>query len=212
MHSSIKILFFVTCVCSATSQSNSSDDRYAHLLLPVPIYLGTGYASTSNHSHHNSPVNINTKLNLNTDGLVEEFGQCGGLDWTGPSSCQPTFICVKRSKYYSQCLSSESAANLSRSAPQLIPAGGTCHGRHIRDAIVCATGTACFIQTEHSHGECRADCPPGWFCVQQTLPEWAPCGGEAYVGLTKCKEGLQCLMHSKWYYECRSECPAGWQC
>ena len=144
---------------------------------------------------------------LHSTDLVEEFGQCGGADWEGPNRCTSDYSCVKRSKYYSQCLPSESA---SRPVPPTIPADGKCHGGNVVGK--CATGTACFIQTENVHGECKTHCPQGWFCTYQTLPEWSPCGGEGYVGLTNCKEGLQCFVHSRWYHECRSECPPGWKC
>jgi hypothetical protein len=148
----------------------------------------------------------------NNDGLIAEFGQCGGLDWEGPKTCRSNLICLKRSKYYSQCLSSEEAEIATRPAPQAIPPDGKCYGGSIRGTVTCAIGTACFIQTENVHGECKTHCPQGWFCTQQTLSEWAPCGGDGYVGLTKCKEGLRCFAHSKWYQECRSECPEGWKC
>lgn len=147
---------------------------------------------------------------IHSTSLVEEFGQCGGADWEGPQICPSDYVCVKRSKYYSQCLPSESAALASRPIPPTIPPEGKCHGGNIFGK--CASGTACFIQTENIHGECKTHCPQGWFCTHQTLPEWSPCGGEGYVGLTKCKEGLQCLVHSRWYHECRSECPPGWKC
>ncbi len=147
-----------------------------------------------------------------TNDLVNEFGQCGGLDWEGPKTCRSNLICFKRSKYYSQCLTSEEAALATRTVPQAISLDGKCYGGNIRGVLTCASGTACFIQTENIHGECKTHCPQGWFCTQQTLPEWAPCGGENYIGLTKCKEGLQCIVHSKWYHECRAECPEGWKC
>jgi hypothetical protein len=161
----------------------------------------------------NSPSynNKNNYMN-NNDGLVDEFAQCGGLDYEGPKLCRSSFICVKRSKYYSQCLTIQAAANVSLLVAQPIPAGGKCHGGSIRGSLPCATGTACFIQTENVHGECMSYCPQAWFCTKQTLPEWAPCGGDGYIGITKCKDTLQCVPHSKWYHECRSECPTGWKC
>ena len=146
------------------------------------------------------------------DSLIDEFGQCGGLEWDGPKACRTNLICFKRSKYYSQCLSAEAVANATRPAPQVLPDGAKCHGTKFSNPIACAIGTACFIQKENVHGECRTECPIGWFCNEQRLPEWAPCGGEGYVGLTKCRSGLQCVQHSKWYHECRSECPDGWKC
>ena len=144
--------------------------------------------------------------------FVEEFGQCGGLNYKGPRKCRPNLICFKRSRYYSQCLSSKSAANVTQPIPQIISINGKCYGENIDGPVLCSTGSAWFIQTENVHGECRSTCPEDWFCAQQTLPEWSPCGGHGYIGLTKCQEGLECYAHSKWYHECRNECPEGWEC
>ncbi|CAF1145761.1 unnamed protein product [Didymodactylos carnosus] len=143
--------------------------------------------------------------------LVDEFGQCGGLQYEGPRTCKQGLVCFKRSKYYSQCIGKEVAA-IAAIPIQYIALGGRCGaGKDARSPFLCAVGTYCFIQNEN-YGECRTSCPLNWFCQKQTLPEWAPCGGETYIGLTKCKEGLQCYSHSKWYSECRSECPEGWKC
>ncbi len=219
------------------AQPNINEVRYGNRIPPPPLpppqpYYGVGYnmnlpSNNNNNINMNPPTNNNNNINMNpptnnnnernnnnnnNGGLVDEFGQCGGLDWEGPKTCGPNLICYKRSKYYSQCLSSDLAAAATRPSPQVIPPGGKCHGGNLRGPLACAIGTACFIQTENVHGECKTHCPQGWFCTKQTLSEWAPCGGEGYVGLTKCKEGLQCFSHSKWYHECRSECPDGWNC
>ena len=198
------------------AQPNIIDDRYGNRIPgpppppqpPPSPYYNMGY----NVNIPSNPVSNNNNNNHNDDGLVGEFGQCGGLDWEGPQACRGNLVCFKRSKYYSQCISSDAAVVATRPSPTVIPAGGKCHGGNIRGPFACATSTACFIQTENVHGECKTHCPQGWFCNKQTLPEWAPCGGEGYVGLTKCKEGLHCFSHSRWYHECRSECPEGWKC
>lgn len=192
------------------AQQNILDDRYTNRISQQSVYYGNGYGI--NIPNNNLNLNNNNNNNNVKDGLIEEFGQCGGLEWEGPRTCQLNLVCFKRSKYYSQCLSKDAAEAASNPAPQATPPGGKCHGGSIHGSLPCAIGTACFIQTENVHGECKTHCPPGWFCARQTLPEWAPCGGESYVGLTKCKEGLYCFPHSKWYHECRSECPPGWKC
>lgn len=197
------------------AQQNFFDERYgSRIPQPLPFFgMGGGFPLNSAPSSASVNANINNNNNnKDTSGLVDEFGQCGGLDWEGPTTCRANLICLKRSKYYAQCLSSDAAAVATRPSPPVIPSGGKCHGGNIRGPFACAVGTACFIQTEGVHGECKTHCPQGWFCEKQTLPEWAPCGGEGYVGLTKCKEGLHCIPHSKWYHECRSECPPGWKC
>ncbi|KAK1454468.1 glycosyl hydrolase family 10 [Colletotrichum cuscutae] len=32
------------------------------------------------------------------------WGQCGGIGWTGPTTCQSPYVCTKANDYYSQCL------------------------------------------------------------------------------------------------------------
>ncbi len=55
-------------------------------------------------SNVNERYNNRPQYDVNNDGLVDEFGQCGGLDWEGPKACRSNLICFKRSKYYSQFL------------------------------------------------------------------------------------------------------------
>lgn len=35
---------------------------------------------------------------------VARWGQCGGVQWTGSSACQPPYTCQFQNPYYSQCL------------------------------------------------------------------------------------------------------------
>jgi len=37
-------------------------------------------------------------------GTVPEWGQCGGLTYTGPKTCVSPFVCRVSNAYYSQCL------------------------------------------------------------------------------------------------------------
>jgi len=39
-----------------------------------------------------------------TGGTQVEWGQCGGIGWTGPTACDSPFTCEFSSAYYSQCL------------------------------------------------------------------------------------------------------------
>ncbi|KAK5636198.1 hypothetical protein RRF57_011910 [Xylaria bambusicola] len=38
-----------------------------------------------------------------TDGTVPQWGQCGGIGYTGPTKCQSPYTCVKSGDYWSQC-------------------------------------------------------------------------------------------------------------
>ncbi|KAA1477226.1 CEL4a mannanase [Dentipellis sp. KUC8613] len=37
-------------------------------------------------------------------GQAQEWGQCGGIGWTGPTTCTTGTVCTKQNDYYSQCL------------------------------------------------------------------------------------------------------------
>lgn len=36
--------------------------------------------------------------------VAQEYGQCGGSGWTGPTTCASPYVCVYSNAYYSQCL------------------------------------------------------------------------------------------------------------
>jgi len=38
---------------------------------------------------------------------VPEFGQCGGIGWTGPTTCESGYTCTVVNDYYSQCLTGD---------------------------------------------------------------------------------------------------------
>lgn len=50
---------------------------------------------TTTHTTTNAPASTNT---------AGPWAQCGGQNWTGPTSCGPGWICVRGSQFYSQCL------------------------------------------------------------------------------------------------------------
>lgn len=36
--------------------------------------------------------------------VADHYGQCGGIGWTGPTTCQSPYKCTVANQYYSQCL------------------------------------------------------------------------------------------------------------
>jgi len=65
----------------------------------VNAVLGSGTAPTS--PSGGSPT---TPPSSSPTGTVPEWGQCGGVFWTGPTVCQSPFTCQAANAYYSQCL------------------------------------------------------------------------------------------------------------
>ena len=49
------------------------------------------------------------EMEILPDECVEEFGQCGGKDYTGPARCKESCTCVFINDYYSQCIHTENS-------------------------------------------------------------------------------------------------------
>jgi len=54
-----------------------------------------------------------------------EWGQCGGIGWTGPTTCVSGTTCVKSNDYYSQCLPGTATTQPSPTNPTTQPPTGT---------------------------------------------------------------------------------------
>ena len=57
---------------------------------------------------------------------MEDFLQCGGQGWTGPTACPSGWACTVSNQYYSQCLQGAASAStvVPVSVPSSAPAGG----------------------------------------------------------------------------------------
>ncbi|RBR14225.1 hypothetical protein FVER53590_07730 [Fusarium verticillioides] len=50
-----------------------------------------------------STTTATTPTDTGSSGVSPQWGQCGGLGWTGPMQCASSFKCVKINDWYSQC-------------------------------------------------------------------------------------------------------------
>ncbi|KAJ7075735.1 glycosyl hydrolase family 61-domain-containing protein [Mycena belliarum] len=66
----------------------------------------TTAAGTTSHPATTATTKTTTSPPTSTtaSGTVAQFGQCGGLTYTGPTTCVSPFKCTVSSDYYSQCL------------------------------------------------------------------------------------------------------------
>ncbi|KAJ5215917.1 uncharacterized protein N7498_002324 [Penicillium cinerascens] len=51
-----------------------------------------------------SPVHPATSSPSASGGVAQHYYQCGGMNWTGASTCESPYTCVEQNPYYSQCL------------------------------------------------------------------------------------------------------------
>ncbi|CAF1351982.1 unnamed protein product [Rotaria magnacalcarata] len=149
-----------------------------------------------------------------TPGYAAQWAQCAGEGWGLARPCPAGYACYARSIYYSQCRpigdcpSDWGCYALFHTTtpiprPVTLPAYAKCN--NVINAV-CPTGTACF-RNNALYAECRPACPPTWACETDVVGEKEQCGGEGYVGLTRCAEGLRCYARSQWYAQCAPSCP-----
>jgi len=93
--------------CSATSgnpptvESTEANDQVIFSNIrtgPLNSTFSTTGASTTTTGTSSAPTGTPT------GGTVPEYGQCGGLSYTGSTTCASPFVCTFSSEYYSQCL------------------------------------------------------------------------------------------------------------
>ncbi|XHG03258.1 hypothetical protein AWENTII_006574 [Aspergillus wentii] len=65
------------------------------------IYVPTTFLTASSSSIPSSTSSVPA---ASSSGLVNRYYQCGGQDWTGPTTCQSPYTCVKQNTFYSQCM------------------------------------------------------------------------------------------------------------
>ncbi|KAH9480584.1 putative endo-beta-1,4-glucanase D [Psilocybe cubensis] len=67
---------------------------------PNPV---TSVSSTPTSRTTVSSTTTPTSANPGPSGTVDQWGQCGGIGYTGATSCKAPYTCVKSNDYYSQC-------------------------------------------------------------------------------------------------------------
>lgn len=113
---------------------------------------------------------------------VPEWGQCGGIGYTGSTNCASPFSCVCLSQWWCQCQTPAQVVNPASTTMATVIARTT-----TRDLVATSTTstTAAPIATE------------------RLVAEWGQCGGIGYAGSTTCDSSLYCACNSKWWCQCQ---------
>ena len=76
-------------------------------VIAVESWSGSGSGQISLSKGTSSSTGTGTSTSSATTGTstgAAEWGQCGGIGWTGPTTCQSPYTCKVLNSYYSQCL------------------------------------------------------------------------------------------------------------
>ncbi|PVF94246.1 hypothetical protein CPB86DRAFT_661492, partial [Serendipita vermifera] len=63
-------------------------------------------SSTTSSSSSTKTSSTSTASSSSATAVAPVYGQCGGLTWTGPTTCASGSTCVYSNDWYSQCIPS----------------------------------------------------------------------------------------------------------
>lgn len=141
--------------------------------------------------------------------LNPEYGQCGGFDnhqpprpWTPAynhsTCCPPSFDCVKKDQYYSQCMYDNKTSSCSGAYQQ-------CGGKGWSGPKCCIPGFECVSDGSGYYSGCK----PEPFCANARFGQ---CGGvdseghpwtKAYKHDTCCPDAFKCVLVNQYYSQCK---------
>ncbi|KAG8904493.1 hypothetical protein FRC01_008706, partial [Tulasnella sp. 417] len=64
----------------------------------------TTTTKTSTTTSKTTTTTTKTSTSASATGTVAAYGQCGGIGYTGPTTCVSGWTCVYSNDYYSQCI------------------------------------------------------------------------------------------------------------
>ncbi|KZV68271.1 carbohydrate-binding module family 1 protein [Peniophora sp. CONT] len=102
---------------------------------------------------------------------VGQYYQCGGVGYTGATTCASPYTCVAQNDYYSQCLYVSASSGASPATNIALPSVSVNGTSTAPAATSTASGTvAQYYQCGGSNWTGPTECEAGYTCVVQNLP------------------------------------------
>ncbi|RNA24451.1 fungal cellulose binding domain-containing [Brachionus plicatilis] len=130
--------------------------------------------------------------------LGEAWGQCDGLNWKGPFTCQTGLECVFSNKWYSQCKTSNKNQEVNKDQGAI---WSQCGGENWKGPLTCQPGLECVFSNKW-YSQCKPSNENQEVNKDQGAI-WSQCGGENWKGPSTCQPGLECVFSNKWYSQCK---------
>ncbi|TGJ68592.1 hypothetical protein EYR41_007635 [Orbilia oligospora] len=136
----------------------------------------SGISSIGSSTSSSSPTVSKTSSSLSTSSTAmpaAAYAQCGGLLWTGATTCVTGYWCSKSSDYYSQCIPGTDPNASSTTATSKVSAS----------SVTSASSTSSAASTP-------------------AAAAYAQCGGLLWTGATTCVTGYYCSKSNDYYSQC----------
>ncbi|KOS23166.1 Endoglucanase EG-II [Escovopsis weberi] len=132
------------------------------------------------------------------------YGQCGGLGWTGSTTCVAGSTCVDQNPYFYQCIPSSLT-----SPPSSSGSGAASSTNGQGGANPCPSGAAprtpsepASIPSPSSHPGSNPPKSGASDGSAASSPVWGQCGGQGWTGPTTCDSGSTCVVANPYYSQC----------
>lgn len=80
------------------------DENYVKKPAYNGILAGLGASGSTTTTTLTTTTKTSTTTTATSTGVAQKWGQCGGIGWTGPTTCVSGTTCQKLDDWYSQCL------------------------------------------------------------------------------------------------------------
>merc|ERR1711933_232613 len=124
-----------------------------------------------------------TTSSVSSGACAEEWGQCGGQDWTGSTCCASGLTCIKQTIWFSICEPSFAVG-----AETTTIEGSATTTSAAATGVPVTTAAPATPATTEASGSCAGP--------------WEQCGGAGWTGTTCCASGYFCDALSEWHSQC----------
>ncbi|BCR88133.1 putative extracellular endoglucanase/cellulase [Aspergillus chevalieri] len=97
----------VSASASASASASPSGKPSGGALPPtIPVFVPTTFATVASATPSSLIASSTSSVvpsASSSGGVANKYGQCGGITWTGPKTCESGSSCIKQNAYYSQC-------------------------------------------------------------------------------------------------------------
>ncbi|KJA21577.1 carbohydrate-binding module family 1 protein [Hypholoma sublateritium FD-334 SS-4] len=118
---------------------------------------------------------------------ISGYGQCGGIGWSGGTTCVSGWVCTYSNPYFSQCLRPSTTATPSTTSTSTKTS-----------TTVITTSKSTPLSTTATSSAPIATASP-----------WGQCGGQGYNGPTVCSPGWICTVNNAYFSNCYEAVPTG---